>query len=467
MKHFFTLALTALSFGAFAQTNDPASCYNPNSAVYDCTMVGVNDGYEDGYADGLAACEPDTVVVTDTVIVDISAETLAYYLNVIANLEQGTIDLQNTVAQLNDSINGLEGTIATQAQVLSLTQFALDNCFDDNNALDATIDNQQTYIDQLLAELDSQQTVITTLTTSLDECTSDLTACDEMNADIVASYNEVADLYNECAADLGDATADLAVCDVTAEVWQTAAEFYADSLESTLAILDATKLELSDCSDAVAWNADLFWECSDENDELDALVDALVNQLEVNAGECANIINIHLNTIENLEDALATCGADLDDAEYDAEYWNEAYNDAVTNCNNYIAEMDAEISLLEGSVSNLIDQLVACNDDCQVTATNAYQNGYNYGYETGLEEVSAGCQACFEANEYNVQLIYDLQEQLADCNTTGIDILDPSGNVLTQVTGYYNEIGQSIDPRNYSGLVIRRHADGTFSKYVK
>jgi flagellar biosynthesis chaperone FliJ len=428
MKHFFTLALTALSFGAFAQTNDPASCYNPNSAVYDCTMVGVNDGYEDGYADGLAACEPDTVVVTDTVIVDISAETLAYYLNVIANLEQGTIDLQNTVAQLNDSINGLEGTIATQAQVLSLTQFALDNCFDDNNALDATIDNQQTYIDQLLAELDSQQTVITTLTTSLDECTGDLTACDEMNADIVASYNEVADLYNECAADLGDATADLAVCDVTAEVWQ---------------------------------------ECSDENDELDALVDALINQLEVNAGECANIINIHLNTIENLEDALATCGADLDDAEYDAEYWNEAYNDAVTNCNNYIAEMDAEISLLEGSVSNLIDQLVACNDDCQVTATNAYQNGYNYGYETGLEEVSAGCQACFEANEYNVQLIYDLQEQLADCNTTGIDILDPSGNVLTQVIGYYNEIGQSIDPRNYSGLVIRRHADGTFSKYVK
>jgi hypothetical protein len=142
-------------------------------------------------------------------------------------------------------------------------------------------------------------------------------------------------------------------------VWQTAAEFYADSLESTLAILDATKLELSDCSDAVAWNADLFWECSDENDELDALVDALINQLEVNAGECANIINIHLNTIENLEDALATCGADLDDAEYDAEYWNEAYNDAVTNCNNYIAEMDAEISLLEGSVSNLIDQLVA------------------------------------------------------------------------------------------------------------
>ena len=40
-------------------------------------------------------------------------------------------------------------------------------------------------------------------------------------------------------------------------------------------------------------------------------------------------------------------------------------------------------------------------------------------------------------------------------------------NVVTQVIGYYNELGQEINPDTHTGLIIRRHADGTFSKYIR
>ena len=124
MKNIFTLALTALSVGAFAQTNDPASCYNPNSAVYDCTMVGVEDGYEDGYNDGLAACTPDTVTVT------ISND--AYYLNTILLLDSALtilnqqnieLTLQLSECQYQDSICGTDADeLAALQHELSLVE---------------------------------------------------------------------------------------------------------------------------------------------------------------------------------------------------------------------------------------------------------------------------------------------------------------------------------------------------------
>jgi flagellar biosynthesis/type III secretory pathway protein FliH len=459
MNKFFSLATGLMLTLVGTAQNDPQSCYNESSAVYYCTQVGVNDGYEDGYNDGLAAGCDSCSTTCD----------YSYYLNVIANFETATAELMATIAQLNDSINGLEGTIAQQAQVLNITQFALDNCFDDNNALDATIDNQQTYIDQLLAELDSQQAVIITLTTSLDECTGDLTSCETTNADLIDAYNELGDDYVDAVGTIDSLETDIAACDATAEVWQTAAEFYADSLASTLTILDAIKLELSDCYDGAEWNFNMVQDLTAEVESLEALVDALMNQLEVNAAEAADLVAIYLNTISILEGQLDECGDtnqdlvnanlqilnELETCEDETLYWMDAYADIVYAC-------DSATSALQDALESK-----TCDEEYAAGFADGQSVGYDDGYEHGVNSVECPEYSC----DYNYGDImeafyngYDLG--LGDCDgTTGIDILDPSGNVLTQVTGYFNELGQVIDPRTYEGVVIRRHADGTFSKY--
>jgi hypothetical protein len=189
MKHFFTLALTALSFGAFAQTGDPAACYNPNSAVYACTMVGVEDGYDDGYADGLAACTPDTVTVT------ISND--AYYLNTILLLDSALTILQqeNTelTLQLNeclveDTICGTDdGQIAALQDSLALVE---DEVMYWMEAYNNAVSNANDYIEDVIDNYEYAAAVIDTLQNELSDC-SDAVAWNAM-------------LLNECREELSD-----------------------------------------------------------------------------------------------------------------------------------------------------------------------------------------------------------------------------------------------------------------------
>jgi len=344
--------------------------------------------------------------------------------------------LNAEIANLNDSINGLEFTIAQQAQVLNITQFALDNCFDNVNDADAqNAALNQENID-LQSQLDSLQALLDVTTDELVASNATNDSLETVNATQAASIVTLTDVVLGLNDQLNDVTADFGT---------TVAELEEDILvlENNLSICQGT---LSDCSDAVAYNNALYNECTDANTALSA--------------------------------ELAT-------AEDEVMYWMDAYNAAVTECNTVIDGLNQEIGLLEGSVENLIDDVVELTEECAATATSAYQNGYDYGYETGLLQCAdidvddiydlgyengltdADGTLC----EYNygdvMEAYYNGYAQgLDDCDgTTGIDILDPSGQVLTQVVGYYNELGQIVDPRTYTGVIIRRHADGTFSKY--
>ena len=184
MKQFFTLALTALTFGAFAQ-NDPQSCYEPNSAVYDCTMT----GYDDGYEDGLANCEVDTVYVT------ISNDE--YYLNTILLLDSALTILQqeNTelTLQLNeclvaDTICGTDdGALAELEAELALVE---DEVIYWMEAYNDAVTECNDYVEDLLDNYAACEAFADSLQTQLNDC-----------ADAV-QWN--ADLLNDCRERLAD-----------------------------------------------------------------------------------------------------------------------------------------------------------------------------------------------------------------------------------------------------------------------
>lgn len=302
-------------------------------------------------------------------------------------------ECDDTVAALLDSINGLEQELYVANFTLNLSTFQLGQAFDDINALE---DENAA----LQAQLDSVEALLTAV------ITANGAALDAASESILNLTDELVATNNE--------------------------------LDSVYTVLDATKLELSDCGDAVDYNFNLIQDLDAEIDGLEA-------------------------TVDGLETALNTCGDDLATAEDEVLYWMDAYGDYVGACDSVTAAMADEIDELETALEGK-----DCADEYEAGYTQGLLDApYNYGdvmqaYEFGL----SNCEC-----EYNYGDVieafyngYDLG--LGDCDgTTGIDILDPSGNVLTQVTGYYNELGQVIDPRTYEGLVIRRHADGTFSKY--
>ena len=68
--------------------------------------------------------------------------------------------------------------------------------------------------------------------------------------------------------------------------------------------------------------------------------------------------------------------------------------------------------------------------------------------------------------EWNIGYNAGYQDGLADCEGEVSGLVDIDGTVIN-VIGYYNEMGQVIDPARTTGVIIRRHEDGTFSKYIK
>ena len=157
IKRYYSIAIALFvgSLSAFAQPggSDPQSCYEPNSAVYDCTMIGVNDGYDDGYADGYAegaaSCVADTVTV---VICDyISyANAIEQMADTIANLYAMIEYLENQLADCSDAVQWNFDLIQQQDSVLLVVEdevlywmenyyecvsdcnAALDECYDSN-----------------------------------------------------------------------------------------------------------------------------------------------------------------------------------------------------------------------------------------------------------------------------------------------------------------------------------------------
>ena len=113
-------------------------------------------------------------------------------------------------------------------------------------------------------------------------------------------------------------------------------------------------------------------------------------------------------------------------------YINPAGQDAIDDLEAIILDLVAQVD----SLTNLEQD---CTEEVALAAEQYYQYGYDAGYADGLE----------------------------DCEGEPSGLVDIDGNTVIPVVGYYNELGQVIDPRRHNGLIIRRHADGTFSKYIK
>ena len=400
----------------------------PNDALRGCTGLEVEPCPED-LTDELESCEASNAYLTSQV------QNLDGALTTVTN---NLDDCNATVDQLNDSINGLELTISQQLQTINITQFALDNCFGDNNQLEA-------------------------------ELAAALATIAELN-DIIEDKDNVIAMFNDVVLDLNDElNAQNTTCQQTIQ-----------GLEEDILVLEyeiiGLNTQLSDCSDAVAYNNDLYQ---------GALADAAADAALYN-----DTIVALTGAVNGLLEDVATAADDLAVAEDEVLYWMDAYGDAVVACEEAVAA-EYGTGFADGQTvgyNNGYEHGLAageCGFACFETEAEleffydgafhagvlsvectSVDDAYDYGYENGLTDGVNSVPAC----EYNYGDVmeafyngYDLG--LGDCQGEVTGILDIDGNTVTQVVGYYNEIGQVIDPRGYTGLVIRRHADGTFSKY--
>lgn len=191
-------------------------------------------------------------------------------------------------------------------------------------------------------------------------------------------------------------------------------------------------------------------DCNDEFGWLDIL--------EIENEEVDSLGNVIFGTgFQNF--ILSADGTTLDAAAAGLFYFNGegfvgecggGYEGCILTISGYEGELNVYVTPEEQVQLDLIadlqaqvDSLTTALQDCSVDAANAYANGYDYGYEAG----------------YNAGL--------EDCEGEPSGLVDIDGNTIIEIVGYYNELGQVIDPRRHNGLIIRRHADGTFSKYIK
>ena len=107
------------------------------------------------------------------------------------------------------------------------------------------------------------------------------------------------------------------------------------------------------------------------------------------------------------------------------------------------------------------DSLQLANNQLYLSLDDAYEAGKADGISYYEEEVAPQLLNERWWQGYNAGHNVGFQAGLDDCYITGLADLD--GTVI-DVVGYYNELGQTVGPK-CSGIVIRKHSDGTHSKY--
>ena len=175
--------------------------------------------------------------------------------------------------------------------------------------------------------------------------------------------------------------------------------------------------------------------------------------------------------IDELLTANLELNADLTEcdsvAQAEVEYWMDNYYGAVAEGKAMVDSLQAIISAVPASIEVAADNAYAQGlEDCADAANEACLELLNDAYDGGV----ADGISYMEDEVLPVLLVqeYDLgyNAGLADCEGEVAGIVDIDGTVIN-VIGYYNQLGQVIDPATATGVIIRKHEAGTFSKYFR
>lgn len=189
--------------------------------------------------------------------------------------------------------------------------------------------------------------------------------------------------------------------------------------------------------------------CSDLLAEANATIDALNAQ------------------VAQLQDALDYAVADGDTCFTEYSALDDQFTAAVFQYEAIIDSLNAIISAVPASIEVAADNAYAQGlEDCAEAANEACLELLNEAYDGGVADGIS-----YMEDEVLPQLLvqeYDLgyNAGLADCEGEVAGIVDIDGTVIN-VIGYYNQLGQVIDPATATGVIIRKHEDGTFSKYFR
>jgi len=173
-------------------------------------------------------------------------------------------------------------------------------------------------------------------------------------------------------------------------------------------------------------------------------------------------------TIEDLQAQIAELEADLAEcdsvAQAEVEYWMNNYYDAVAEGNALVDSLNAIISAVPATIAAIVDPLNAeleAAQECCSSCPAAIETAVDNAVESALDEANLLCAELMTEN-YNT----GYADGLEDCEGEVSGLVDIDGTVIN-VIGYYNQLGQVIDPATATGVIIRKHEDGTFSKYFR
>jgi archaellum component FlaC len=353
--------------------------------------------------------------------------------------------LQDNLATVSDNLVSMTEARDTYYDLWIDCQGDLEDCGNELNAADGIIDNLSDENADLAADLYECQTTLTVVQGQADNCA-------EMYQDYQLFYVQTVNTLN---GEIGDLEDDLDAC-----------EAVNDSLLNDLADLTVDLVNMTAESDTcfMEYSA-LDDQFIDAVNEYEGIIDNLNTQLDELADQSVTII---ANLQDQLDDCTATSeslAAQLDDCE--------------TAGIAIVSELQNQLLACEGQLTDAQEAASACSAAIETAADNAYAQGledcadaanaaclellndaYDGGFTDGLEECEAN-----NAGELLTVFQNGYDAGLADCDEVS-GLVDIDGTVIN-VIGYYNQLGQVIDPATATGVIIRRHEDGTFSKYIK
>ena len=374
----------------------------------------------------------------------------------------------------------------------------LDACQASNAGLSAAVSAQGAQINELTSEADSLQALLDAANAQIDVLTADvnyystnLQACTDYSADLGQDYVDLQYDYNVLQGQAANC----------AQMYQDYQLFY---IQET----NALNAEIGDLEDEVALLSTDLMDCGDDVIDATAVIDSL--QAELDAGctfeqtiiDAALAVNAGLNEeLDTLQALLNSANAELDgceagqdlltaqvaelnadlvecneDAAADIDYWVAAHEETVNEANAYIDSLNAIISAVPATIEEIVaplnaalEEAEACCSSCPAAIETAVDNAVaNANAECDdaiddlLDQVQDNIDVITEELEFVNLLLTECQEGQVD------GIIDMGGTMVTTVTGYYNALGQAINPADAHGIIIiRKHADGTFSKYFK